>query len=98
MPDILRGLRHLLFSAGFVILGIGYWVDSIKSSLSCGCPFTPRRQARTLWLFAGQSGALEQSRKPRSAQIILIIGKVRFAGVFFLKMGDSGGCVLSDHR
>jgi hypothetical protein len=34
-------------------------------------------------------------RKPRTAQIILIIGNVRFDGVFFLKMGDSGGWRLS---
>jgi hypothetical protein len=34
-------------------------------------------------------------RKPRAAQIILIIGSRRIAGVFFPKMGDSGGRRLS---
>jgi hypothetical protein len=34
-------------------------------------------------------------RKPRAAQIILIIGSVRISGVFFPKMGDSGGWRLS---
>jgi hypothetical protein len=34
-------------------------------------------------------------RKPRAAQIILIIGSGRIAGVFFPKMGDSGGWRLS---
>jgi hypothetical protein len=31
------------------------------------------------------------ARKPRAAQITLIIGNVRITGVSFLKMGDSGG-------
>jgi hypothetical protein len=34
-------------------------------------------------------------RKPWAAQIILIIGSVRIAGVIFPKMGDSGGWRLS---
>jgi hypothetical protein len=37
-------------------------------------------------------------RKPSAAQIILIICSVRIAGVFFPKIGDSGGWRLRDHQ